>query len=222
MNVMKAVRKKTMQRIWRRTFGAGMAVLTTTVMSGPTFMAPAQAQSQEEILQIAYKLRESNINMLIGPNVDGYTPQTDPPLNTGSLHFQRAYSTFWYAFMAGPGTLGVDILQRPNSYSISRVGYYGKDFSCRDFLSINHNSRSKCYLSHRQPVVIGISFNHDRGEPRPFKFRVRGYSGIIQQRDIEPLIAIKEEVNARSRAGFAGADLSPKPRFCSIANGKCW
>lgn len=224
MSVMEVVGKETMQGALKKTAVVGIAALTTAAISVPTLTAPAQAQSREEVLQIAYKLRDSNINMLIGPDVDGYTIKTNPPLNTGSIHFQRAKSTYWYAFLAGPGKLSIDILQRPNSYSIATVGYYGQDFSCREFLGSHYTTRSDdCYLSHRQPVVVGIAFEHDRGEPRPFKFRVRGYSGIVQRQHIEPLIALKESVVAKSRSrGYGGANLSPKPRFCSIANGKCW
>lgn len=221
MSVMEVVGKETRQGALKKTAVVGIAALTTAAISVPTLTAPASAQSREEILQIAYKLRDSNINMLIGPNVDGYTIQTDPPLNT-SLHFQRTTTTYWYAFIAGPGKIGVDILKRPNNYSTARVSYYGKDFRCNDFLGGSYNDRGECYLSQRQPVVIGIAFNHDRGEPRPFKFRVRGYSGIIQQQDIEHLAVIKKEANARSTAGFGGVDLTPKPRFCSRANGRCW
>lgn len=220
MSVMKAVSKETVKRIWNKTVGAGMAVLTTTAMSAPTFTAPAQAQLQPNVQALAKKLESEYINLLTAPEYSGKTIMTRQPV-TDSIHELHTSSHYLFTFIAGPGPITVDILKRPSNHSSANVSYFGEGLKCSDFLGVNYINRGDCYLRRQQPVLMRMTFSHDRGKQQAFKFRVKGYSGIISPQEAEEMVILKDKNKANARP-YRG-NLTPRyKRFCSIANGRCW
>jgi hypothetical protein len=224
-SIMNRVGEQSMKRI-NRTVAAGAALLTTAAtvaVSVPMMISPVQAQSQETVFQMADRLRPNYITLLTVPEFAGQTIRTDPPLYTGDRYFLRTDSTYWYTYMAGPGPLTIDILKYPNKDSSANVAYYSNESTlpCKDSLGGNFNRRGKCTLSRQQPVLMAISFTHNRGEPLPFSFRLRGFSGIIGPGDADLILARQRQAVKNVGRGPSGVIPSRK-RFCSKINGRCW
>lgn len=224
MSVMRILGKEIMKGgALKKTAAVATAVLTTAAMSVPALTASVQAQSQTNVQALAKKLESEYINLLTGPEYAGKTIMTRQPV-TNSIYEIRTGSHYLFTFIAGPGPLTVDILKRPSSFSTANVRYYfGKGLKCSDYLGQNYTNRGDCYLSRQQPVLMYITFSHDRGKQQAFKFRVRGYSGIVSSQDAEAMIALKDENMAKARTGYGGVDLTPRSRqICSRANSRCW
>jgi len=130
-----------------------------------------------------------------------FTPLPSPE-GKGNIigHRRQSYnfktSIFYYAFMAGPGQVSLGDLQFPTESSRANVEFRTPSKSC----VITYYARSTtkprvCTFDSVQPMFMYIRLHHNSPADTFFSFRVRGYAGPLQDKDVPWAVQVSKNID---------------------------
>jgi len=130
-----------------------------------------------------------------------FTPLLSPERTTriaGHQHPKHIYkdSILYYAFMAGPGKVSLEDIQFPTKNSRAHVEFHTPSKSCATtYTARATNQPNVCIFDSVQPMFMYINLHHNSPTDSAFSFRLTGYSGPIQDKDVPWAIKVSKETD---------------------------